>query len=761
MEGSRSPTFDGPRIYSPPTVYQPRSPDLFSDNAQDEEGWTTYYNPDITENAQQWNTPPPPSSQWHSVRRQLFQDTDSESDQTMTLWTFIYRGQPPKFDKNTRANCLYVDHEDHYHFVFESSTHNKNRSIHRIIQAGKLDINQNMSILSTLQPVVSWDKFAAYLIRSTNYSCICIGNKLKHLANNLKIVPREATDCATLLRNDRAGKTKFDNLKRKRRIDLMSELVEQNDARSINEFKNALTFDDRKNLYAEHGTQWKEAAELCIEAYCERLRKQQESTLFQSHILTNNHSRVCTHPRDTTSGELWLDRLLTANNINKTEILTSLTIVMNKRESRRNTFVLEGPTTTGKSLFLKLIAENYIYGTVQRNGDHSQFFLMNLLNKSLALMEEPRWRPLYGDLVKDLQNWITKNFAAIRLNWQLLIGAPLKDMSDMIETLDKITYLPSYREEWTYTVEAKAHNLQQQSQISRVKWAAENIRDSAIEVPRYTGTLENFLETRAKTYPRTTPAPPINRPGPSRETTTSSDTATTTPRPTRPPHEDRPQVEAPRHVELPGKREEIHIKTEMDAKKPRMAGAGEDEGYSSGLAVAKHAHRLFGIHYYKTHVTITRKQHLTIAQYKPGESTISQFYITCLPYQLFEFWTINENGNGYREPAASIFTGFRYCAYDNASIRLSHFVPLQNTLQGSTQTDTPALNTTPYAYIARDTLGILDRVQATTPITATTLQAQQVKLKSNDYWQTENEEGLLGLSEIPETTLLSEDSKCQ
>ncbi|KAA3679443.1 uncharacterized protein DEA37_0001196 [Paragonimus westermani] len=327
------------------------------------------------------------------------------------------------------------------------------------------------------------------------------------------------------------------------------------------------------------------------------------------------------------------------------------------------------------------------------------------------------------------------------------MGAPMKDMSNMMETLDKVSYMPSYRDEWTYTVEANAHKLPQ-SRRSRVNWAAENMRDSAIEVPTYTGTLQDFLETRAKSYPRTTPAPPINRPEPSRETTISSDTTTSTPRPTRPPDEHRPQPEAPRHVELPGKREEIDIKTEMDAKKPRMAGAGEDEGYSSGLAVAKHAHRLFGIHYYKTHVTITRKQHLTIAQYKPGESTISQFYITCLPYQLFEFWTINENGNGYREPAASIFNGFRYCAYDSASIRLSHFVPLQNTLQGSTQTDTPALNTTPYAYIARDTLGILDRIQATTPITVTTLQAQQVKLKSNDYWQTENEEGLLGLSEV-------------
>ncbi|KAA3673503.1 uncharacterized protein DEA37_0009684 [Paragonimus westermani] len=114
-------------------------------------------------------------------------------------------------------------------------------------------------------------------------------------------------------------------------MDLMSELVEANDSRSINDFKNSLTFDDRENLYAEHGTQWKETAELCIKAYCERLRRGQESTTFQNYITLNNHSSVCQHPRDTTVGKLWLDKLLTVNQIKKTDFLTTLTVIMNKK----------------------------------------------------------------------------------------------------------------------------------------------------------------------------------------------------------------------------------------------------------------------------------------------------------------------------------------------------------------------------------------------------------------------------------------------
>ncbi|KAA3670073.1 uncharacterized protein DEA37_0004282, partial [Paragonimus westermani] len=387
-----SPTFGG---YNPFNHHVP-SPDIFEDNnAQDE--WRNDY-PDYSGGGQPWS-PQADTQPIHDARRELFPDSPTEGEGQ--LFTFIYRGQTPQFDRHTKVNCIYVDHEDHYHFVFESSNHNKSRTMQRIIQAGHLDVHQNIPILSTLQPVINWDRFAAYLVRANSLT-VCIGQKLLHYATNLKVIPREQRDCATLLRNDRATKTKFDNLKRKRRIDLMSELVEQSDTRTLNELKNALTYEDRKNLYAEHGQQWKEAAELCIEAYCEKLRREQESALFQHYIHHNNHTRICQHPRDLTRGLIWLDNLLTQNNIKKDDFLGDLTKVMNKTETRRNAFVIEGPTTTGKSLMLKLICDNYIYGTVQRSGDHSQFFLMNLINKSIALMEEPRITSLTVNDFKEL-----------------------------------------------------------------------------------------------------------------------------------------------------------------------------------------------------------------------------------------------------------------------------------------------------------------------------------------------------------------------
>ncbi|OON15497.1 hypothetical protein X801_08700, partial [Opisthorchis viverrini] len=77
-----------------------------------------------------------------------------------------------------------------------------------------------------------------------------------------------------------------------------------------------------------------------------------------------------------------------------------------------------------------------------------------------------------------------------------------------------------------------------------------------------------------------------------------------------------------------------------------------------------------------------------------------------------------------------------------------HFVPLQQSLSSTTQQDTPALNTTPYAYIAKDSLGILDTVTSPTAIDKNTMVNQQLKLPSNAYWSIDSDEGLLGLADV-------------
>ncbi|KER18711.1 hypothetical protein T265_15874, partial [Opisthorchis viverrini] len=390
--------------------HQPPSPDLFIDTAVDEEFWTSHQdNPAEADTVPVVQTPPtqyrPPmldlSNLWHSKRRQLFSPEPSTQDNNK-LWTFVYRGQPPRFERGTRANCLYVDHGDHYHFVFECCPQNKTRTIQRLIESGNLDRRQSMSIMATVQPVINWNHFAAYLVRAAQTPICCVGKKLEHLRDDLYMVPRERKDCATLLRDDRDSKQKHNNINGKRRRELMKGLIEAYDARSYNEFYMAMSCEDRDDIYDEYGPQWKETAEHSINNYIAGMLAKQLAMRFEEVLMGNFHNRECQHPADTLDGERWLDQLMWVNRIDKKQFLIDLTQIMNKAYKRKNAFVIEGPTTTGKTLFVKLIAENYIYGTVQRSGDHSQFFLMNLLNKSLGLMEEPRITQLTVNDFKEL-----------------------------------------------------------------------------------------------------------------------------------------------------------------------------------------------------------------------------------------------------------------------------------------------------------------------------------------------------------------------
>lgn len=338
------------------------SPDLFDDNAADDDLWTTSQRPldsipliDSEDVRQAFGQP---SQYQHDVRRELFgssqwlskrthaQRIDMDNQMEGQLWTFIHRGPEPRFDAQSRIQCIYVDHGDHYHFLFKASPQNKMRAFNRIIQAAH--IPSNLALISTIQPVVNWDKFASYLVRDVNFRVICKGNTLQHLRTDLATVPRKQADCSSLMRNERAAKQKHDNVKRHQRTDVIQQLVEQYDARTIHELQNSLSYQDRLDLYTEFGNLWQETAKLVCRCYTENLVRTQVSTPFRDYIITKNHNRVCTHPADTTEGERWLDLLLEVNKIQKWEILTSLEKIMDRQLLRINALVIEGPTTTGK-----------------------------------------------------------------------------------------------------------------------------------------------------------------------------------------------------------------------------------------------------------------------------------------------------------------------------------------------------------------------------------------------------------------------------
>ncbi|CAI2737798.1 unnamed protein product [Dicrocoelium dendriticum] len=192
-------------------------------------------------------------------------------------------------------------------------------------------------------------------------------------------------DCAALNRESRKQHV---NVNRSKRTNLLDELVEMHLCTHLKDLKRCLTRQQRLSIYNEFGMQWEESAKMCIEAFNEELYQRKTNITFEEYIQENNHMFQCAHPKST--DDPFLDNLLEANKISKDKFCTAIHEIMDKKIDRLNTLCIEGPTTTGKSLVLKLITQNYHCGTVQRSGDHSQFFLQNLVDKPIALMEEPR-----------------------------------------------------------------------------------------------------------------------------------------------------------------------------------------------------------------------------------------------------------------------------------------------------------------------------------------------------------------------------------
>ncbi|EUB54064.1 Non-capsid protein NS-1 [Echinococcus granulosus] len=96
------------------------------------------------------------------------------------------------------------------------------------------------------------------------------------------------------------------------------------------------------------------------------------------------------HPPGSGSESIqWLEDMFLANEIALVDFAITLRIIMNCEDEKINTLVLYGPTNTGKSLICKLTTTFLEHGSVMRRQGASAFAYENLLNRKVALMEEP------------------------------------------------------------------------------------------------------------------------------------------------------------------------------------------------------------------------------------------------------------------------------------------------------------------------------------------------------------------------------------
>ncbi|VUZ56640.1 unnamed protein product [Hymenolepis diminuta] len=86
----------------------------------------------------------------------------------------------------------------------------------------------------------------------------------------------------------------------------------------------------------------------------------------------------------------WLNNVFLANGIVPLEFCNQLEKVMDKKDNKVNALVLYGPTNTGKSLLCKIATEFLLTGTISRRSENTAFAFENLLDRSVAILEEPK-----------------------------------------------------------------------------------------------------------------------------------------------------------------------------------------------------------------------------------------------------------------------------------------------------------------------------------------------------------------------------------
>ena len=89
-------------------------------------------------------------------------------------------------------------------------------------------------------------------------------------------------------------------------------------------------------------------------------------------------------------GKDWFKKLFEINNIDPVLFLAWFTAICDKKFPKKNTFVVRGPPDCGKSLIVNTLLENYPSARIGRQGELTPFYLQNLTQKPIGILEEPR-----------------------------------------------------------------------------------------------------------------------------------------------------------------------------------------------------------------------------------------------------------------------------------------------------------------------------------------------------------------------------------
>ncbi|PNF43723.1 hypothetical protein B7P43_CG14073 [Cryptotermes secundus] len=338
----------------------------------------------------------PPSSDTSSFVGSDHHD-GSDSSNNSSSYTFIpHRRTFDALPPTTRRSPSFAafDHGDHIHIIFTvNHSNNSSRHLTTILKFLKVNFEGIAEAHSSLQLIRYITRFISYLIRKGLGTFYKYGSRVIPILKPLTdaLLHYDTTDqpstshlaCEQYVEQKKQA-SKETVTQRTFSNDYISSLITENKITSYESFQRTLPTETKIQLLKQLGYVGQNIIKTLIKIHTIEALQTIKTKHYYQLIADSFDLSLVQHPNVT-----WLTRLFASNAIPIEEFFAKFLIIHSTNITKINTFVIQGPTNTGKSLILNLLLSDTKPTRIARERDKSNFHLDQLPNSTAVLFEEP------------------------------------------------------------------------------------------------------------------------------------------------------------------------------------------------------------------------------------------------------------------------------------------------------------------------------------------------------------------------------------
>ena len=304
------------------------------------------------------------------------------------------------------------DEYPHCHILLDCSAGGGTRGLRRCLAFLQATPIQIAEATANLQRVVLIEKCVAYMGKYGPDTIFFYGKGWDVLKKMIHETDGVAGPCHAFekARNEQKSKLINSNLSKRNMMDDVRDHImgSQTPPYQAKRFIDRLNYDQKLQFMTMYGQDsWKRWINSVVEAMNTDFNRDQPQKMLQTWF--DIHTSAGSFTPNIPEVNQWWSNLFDMNMINPIEFLTKFFAIGDKRDHKKNAFILQGPTNCGKSMLFRLLTEGMSITPMTRDNGKNAFWLQSCLDDKFILYEEPMIAP---------ENVNT---------WKLLLeGAPVK-----------------------------------------------------------------------------------------------------------------------------------------------------------------------------------------------------------------------------------------------------------------------------------------------------------------------------------------------